>query len=72
MLPFQYIYIYTENGNFHFVFWKPKTETANFPLFAANGNKSLFSLVGNDKRQSTIAVSANVPIYVQYSKTYQL
>jgi hypothetical protein len=41
------------------------------PFVAANGNvkwKFFFPCSANDKRQSTIAVSAKVPIYVNYMK----
>jgi hypothetical protein len=41
-----------------FVSSNRKMETANFCLFAANGNM-----------ESAIAVSANVPIYSTYGKT---
>ncbi len=45
------VYIYTKNGTngkrkLPFVCCKRKKETANFRLIAANGNGSLFSLVG--------------------------
>ncbi len=46
-----FCFLQTENGN------------GKLPSIAANG--SLFSLVDNDK-QSTFAVSANVPIYAHH------
>ncbi len=56
--------------SFPFVSCKWKMETINFHLFAANGNRTLkFVFLGRQTLNgiySTIAVSANVPIY-QYS-----
>jgi hypothetical protein len=69
----QYVYIYTAigtNGNrqLPFVCCKRKTEKANFLWFSANGKQKAevcFPWSANDERQSTFAVSANVPIHAK-------
>ncbi len=57
-----YLYrtVYTENGT------NEQTESSNLCLFAAYGKRKTevcFQWLANDKWLSTIAVSANVPIY---------
>jgi hypothetical protein len=64
------INIYTENGTIYTVYTEngtnELTENSNLRLFAAYGKRKTevcFQWLANDKWLSTIAVSANVPIY---------